>query len=37
MKTIPDFTQIDFAAPPATATYADWSRRVTMETGKNRV
>jgi methylmalonyl-CoA mutase len=34
MKTIPDFTKIDFAAAPAPATYEDWSRQVLAETGK---
>ena len=33
MKTIPDFTKIDFAATPAPATLADWRKRFETETG----
>ena len=33
MKTIPDFTKIDFATTPAPATMADWRRRFEAETG----
>jgi len=35
MKTIPDFTKIDFAATPAPATFADWRNRFEAETGKS--
>jgi methylmalonyl-CoA mutase len=33
MPAIPDFTKIDFTAEPAPATYEDWRKRFTAETG----